>query len=966
MSHSPFDGVLLDDPRPPISGAEAMLLHLRVARRLARRGAAPGLDAVRARAQACRELLAQGILPETLEALSAFGLDLGGPGAPHGLRSLKAHLEAYLQAVAEEGFLEPDEALWRAVDRHLEGGRGLWIERGPEDGPIRAGLRDLQGARLKALACVPGLSGAVFALAQNRGGRAGLFGSSQPLADWFLEGLERHGQAFPNELALEEPAGWGRAPWAPALEGLFEGPLDLGEGRALLRRGLSESPADLLRDGLEQICAWLDRGFDPAGITVVHPEPQAVAGVLAPLLAREGVGLHVRGGLAPLLESAAWNPLWLVLSGLQRLDPFTVAAGLRASRRGDLRAWAEVLGQADQDGQAPFLASFARLKGGRAQAAREAWEALLPLRDGMRSAREWAGALEALAVSFRLAPESDDFFAPMGLLKEAWRGERLGFRDMLDALRAFLEAARSTEVPRSPGGVRLVAPSTLLDDWDGCEAALVLDLSEGAWPASPEANPDLDWNRKAAINQALLRASEALPDAPFPPALQRFWLPRGETGDQVPRAFQREAYAFNKLLAMTGRELAALSPGRDAEGRTRAQGPFWSALEGAGAWSPEPGRAASRLRWDWDGHGRDPLLEERAGASLPRTARAALEARAPGADRVGDARNRWLKGAGGAYPTALEGLAACPFRSMAERILGLRAQDDAGRVRLAVGILCHHVLEAALADYVGRRDWNRAFLEDRGLGPDQGPGDLAPFLESLWRANREGWCAAFADLPEELAAQAALEAEALLPRLAAALLNDARGLEPLKEEAELLGLRGAGTWTRTLLGLEREIGPLAMPLGGRTLSVAGKLDRLELWEHPGGESFLRIVDYKTSKRASLKAYAEGDAPFGPRLQPTLYMLLAEQGLEREATSLLMPLREEDPKAFAAHLKTLAQVPGEDGWRGRLLGALEALDRRLEEGDFPPTPGDACRGCELGALCGRPADVETDEDEEGEA
>jgi len=31
MSYDPFDGVLLDDPRPPVPGALGMMLHLRVA-----------------------------------------------------------------------------------------------------------------------------------------------------------------------------------------------------------------------------------------------------------------------------------------------------------------------------------------------------------------------------------------------------------------------------------------------------------------------------------------------------------------------------------------------------------------------------------------------------------------------------------------------------------------------------------------------------------------------------------------------------------------------------------------------------------------------------------------------------------------------------------------------------------------------------------------------------------------------
>ena len=122
MSYDPFDGVLLNDPRPPVSGAVSLMLHLRVARRLAKahgRSAGPSLEALKARAQACRELLAQGLLPATLRELQAYGLDLGQPKAAHSLASVLAHLEAYLKEVEAGGYLEPDLALWRAVDLEL-------------------------------------------------------------------------------------------------------------------------------------------------------------------------------------------------------------------------------------------------------------------------------------------------------------------------------------------------------------------------------------------------------------------------------------------------------------------------------------------------------------------------------------------------------------------------------------------------------------------------------------------------------------------------------------------------------------------------------------------------------------------------------------------------------------------------------------------------------------------------------
>jgi hypothetical protein len=969
MSFAPFDGVLLDDPRPPIAGALAMLLHLRVARRTAR---GVSLDAVQARAQACQELLAHGLFPATLRGLGEHGLALGEPGAPHSLAGLAAHLQAYLAEVERAGCLEPDLALWRAVDLQLEGGRGLWLERSAADGPILGGLRDLLPVRLRTLACVPGLGEAVFALATRKGdGSSGLFGSSLPLAEWLLDGLEQHGQGFPNEVRLEQPEGWGECPWAPALERLFEAPLELEEHQQRFRRGLAEGPVDLLRLGLEQICAWLDQGLQPREITVIHPEPQRAGPFLAPLLAAEGIPLQVRGGLLPLIASAAWSPLWMLLMGLQRLDPCAFAGGLQASRRLDLKHWADALAQADQNGLDAFTGSFQQLQDRARDSAAPVWRELEAWREASAPARDWAGRLESLAGVLRLPLDPEDFYGPLGLLKEAWGSESWSFPEMLTALRAFLETARSGRVPRDPAGLRLVAPGTVLEEWNGARATLILDLSEGAWPARHAPNPDLDLNRKAAINQALLAATRAGGDQAFPPALQRFRLPRSEHGDQIPRAFQQEAYAFNKVLAMTREQLVVLSPAQDAEGRVRAQGPFWTALEGAGAWAP-PARAGSRLRWAWEGHQADPAAEARAVAAQVRNETDALAARAPLADRVPDCRAAWLKGQDAISPTALEDLARCPFRSLAERVWGLVSSDPGGRLRMAVGTLAHHVLEAALRPYVALRDWPAAFLGAAGTGPEA----LLERLRGLWAAERDGWLSELGELPRGQWPQAVQELEALLPNLAQALLGDALATGPTKYEVAflfpgLLDMEAAARkqnlplqegWTRTILSLEAQLGPVPLDLGGgRALAAAGKTDRLEHWEHTEGHMFLRVTDYKVSRQDSLKAYAEPDAPFGAHLQTPVYMLLAEAVYATPCSAALLPLREEAPEPFTEHLRALVLGGGAGSWRDRLLGNLAAFDARLDQGDFPPSPGSHCRWCQLSALCGRPVDVDTAEE-----
>lgn len=983
MSYDPFDGVLLNDPRPPVPGAVSLMLHLRVARRLAKakgRPGGPSLQGLKARAQACRELLAQGLLPATLRDLQAHGLDLGSPRAAHSLASLLVHLEAYLAEVDKGGYLEPDLALWRAVDLERAGARGVWIERTEADGPLVAGLRDLTPTRLRALSCLPGLGAVTFHLAARKGGVAsGLFGSEQPLMAWFLDGLEAHGQSLPNDLELAEPEGWGAAPWSPALEGLFEGPLDLREHAEVFQRGLVEGPLDLLRHAVEQACVWLDEGLSPADITVVHPEPQAVAPFLAPLLAEEGIALHVRGGLRPLLASEAWSPLWTLLTGVQRLDPSAVSAGLRASRRDDLRHWADALALADQSGPLAFEGSFMHLRDRAKVHAQGVWKDLAALRSTTQSAHRWAEGLESLATTLRLPMDPDDFYSPLGLLKEAWGNETWTFADMLLALEAFLEAARSREIPRATEGLRLVTPESLLDDWRGARATLILDLSEGAWPSRPADNPDLDGDRKASINQALLAWNQRSPEAMFPPALQRFWLPRSEHGDQIPRAFQREAYAFNKALAMTRERLVALSPSQDEEGRQKAQGPFWAALEGAAPWRSSEA-LHSHLRWRWEGHDERAQSQARAQAAQARTASEGLRAEAPAMDLAPGFRGAWLKGQESASPTALESLARCPFRSLAERVWGLQAFDARARMSMAVGILVHHLLEAILTPFVGAEDWPVAFRTALKLGPDAGSDELMPPLAALWQDHRAAWLQDLErHLPQEQWPLAALRLESLMPHVAAALLRDVSASGPEKGELALLdparasaakgkksGAAPVESWRRTLLALEGTLGPVALDLGnGRSLSVSGKVDRIERWTSDT-LSFLRVVDYKASKESHLRAYAEDEAPFASHLQTPLYMLLAEHVYPGErATAVLFPLREEEPKPYAGHLLTLAEAGPDQAWRGRLLVNLARFDARLESGSFPPTPGEHCGQCPLAALCGRPVDVTVDAEGEGD-
>lgn len=979
MSFSPFDGVVLDDGRPPVPGARAVLLHRAADRALAaRQGRAPlGPEALGDRAAACRELLAHGLGPEQLRGL---GLPLGSPRDLRSFASLLAHLEAYLQAVAAEGLLEPEVALWRAAEAEARGRRGWWVERRAEDGALELALEGLKPVRLRALSTL-GLP-VVFRLATTRGGgHSGLFGGTPGLAAWLMEGLEAHGEALAGDLHLAAPEGWAEAaPWGPALDGLFEGPLALDDaGRGTLRRALLEGPFEVLRGAVEQACAWVAEGVAPEDILLVHPRPAEAGPLLASLFAAEGLSLQVRGALRPLRHSEAWAPLWALMEGLAQEDPCRLAAGLRASTRADLRAWSDHLALADQTGPEGFRRALEPLRPEHREGAEAALADLQALLAERGPATRWAQRLETLAYALRLPVEREAFYGPLAMLSEAQ--ESWAFRDFQEALALFLDTATDPGAPRSPGALRLLAPGALLAEPLAPRCTLLLDLSEGAWPATPRPNPDLDWSRQADLNRALLRATaEGQGDPAFPPALQRFWLPRAEHEEAVPRAFQVEAYAFNAVLALTREQLVALSPAQDAEGRPLAQGPFWNALEGAGPWAPDPVRAASALRFRWEGGPSDPEALDRARAAQARTPEAALLAEAAPADRTPGLLEAWLKGQPAASPTALEGLARCPFRARAERVWRLEVHDLGGREVMARGSLLHALLEALLRPCVGAPHWPAACREAHGLRPGQEVEDLRRALEALWQTHADAWLAAHAErVPVERWPDLAAQVTEALPNLAAYVAADLEA-GPTKFERCLLRpeafpvaehlsphlrIPTESGWRRQLLGLELPLQGAGLPRAeGGVLAVAGTVDRLERWEHPEHPPFLRVVDYKSSSLQGLRPYAEEDAPFGSHLQLPLYAALAAEVHGLPATAVLVPLREEEPKAFDGQLRELARSEAEGRpWRTRLAARLQQLVDRLEQGHFPPTPGPHCTHCALSAVCGRPVDIEAFEPEE---
>jgi len=966
LAFAPFDGVLLDDPRDPIPGAVAVQLHFRVERRLALQDGRPplGPHALKDRAAACQALLRQGLLPAQLKGLARFGLVSGNPRDPASLAALIRHLEAYLEAVEASGYLEPPVALWRAAEAQATGGRGFWIERQAEDGALGAGLEDLAPPRLRALCNLPELGAVRFGLATRRGaGQGGLFEGREPhLVRLLLPGLEAlAAERGLEHFELETPEGWADNPWGAALDRLFEGPLHLDEsGRATLRRAELPTEAAVWRAAVEQVRAWVEGGIPPAAITLVHPDPTTFGPLLGPLLAAEGIPF--RGHPGPSLrQSPTWAPLWTLLTGLRDGDPAVLAAGLGACLRPTplgraLRALATLLDRADQAGQAPLDQAFAALREGDRAWLRDRWEFLRSLPARLQTPALWLNDLEALAQRLDLV-EGGTFYPALGLLREAWSEDPapLVFGAFLEVLEGTLEVLQAPPAPGDREGVVLAGAPDLEARWPGAEATLLLDLGDGAWPPAPLANPELDWPRLAALNVALRAmdaAGEGAPD--FPARLQTFPLPQSEGDETLPRAFHRPAYGFNRLLALTRSQVVALSAERDAAGQRRAQGPFWRALDGAGPWGPDLAQAASGLRWRWETGGADALTRERQGAlrALAADPEAAAARTAPAADRVpglwthGDSIERPLS------PTLLEGLARCPFRVHAERHLKLASWDAGVTHPLNLGTLAHRLMEDLLQGLEGEPHWPAGFLERHGLAAPSAAALLA-LLKARWAAGGEAWLAELRDVSASDLQRLRLAVGEILPSLAELLTGDLVQAWPTKEEVEALEAHGLevgaeGPWRRELVGLEVRLEPRALALpDGTEVWVKGTVDRLERLVC-GDASFHRILDYKSSGLAALRAYRDEDGAFGAHLQLPLYqaMLEAETGLS--ATALLLSLRE-------GWKPVPMMLQGAD--RNRLLATVGALLARANRGDFPALPGEHCGTCQLSALCGRPVDVD---------
>lgn len=313
-------------------------------------------------------------------------------------------------------------------------------------------------------------------------------------------------------------------------------------------------------------------------------------------------------------------------------------------------------------------------------------------------------------------------------------------------------------------------------------------------------------------------------------------------------------------------------------------------------------------------------------------------------------------------PTLIEGYFACPYRNFAERGLRLQRQEEKSVRALDAGNYMHELLRL-LAPAIARL-------------PD------IPACEAFMRARAEELLSAppycyLADTGAGSFAARALVEEAVV--IGRQVFEQVKGSAYTVAAAEQsFGYPGS------------PIGGIPLRAGGRTYTVAGKIDRIDR----SGE-YVRVVDYKTG-RMQVKPT---DYYTGRKLQLELYLSAASAG-GKPAGAYYFPARvgfvppeEKAPfrmEGFTAaeeeivRLSEPALQAGEEsrfiaakcatGGRGTLreeemadflqyaVRVSENCLKELSAGCIAPSPyAGECAYCPYGALCGRdPAEAERSE------
>ncbi len=155
------------------------------------------------------------------------------------------------------------------------------------------------------------------------------------------------------------------------------------------------------------------------------------------------------------------------------------------------------------------------------------------------------------------------------------------------------------------------------------------------------------------------------------------------------------------------------------------------------------------------------------------------------------------------------------------------------------------------------------------------------------------------------------------------------------------------------LGDDREYPPLKVETGtGRTVTVGGTIDRVDVYHSPSGQDYVRVIDYKTGR----KMFKLADVLYGLNMQMLVYLAaLVEGGQTLPAGILYMPAAEptisaergEDELSIQSRVDKQLRMNGvvladteiikamEDGAKGHFIPATINKDGSLRKSGSPP-------------------------------
>ena len=960
-------GILIPTHKEMIPEHVSNFIHFEIQKTKEPNRSAPSTD-VKRRAAAVEELIDHGLGPDEMR-------ELFKEGCPRDLLDLVNHMEAYLKRVRKSPYYIVPDLMWNAFNEDESNVAKFYTDKIPTE-PIRIGIKEAtKPAYLFAIKQLIKLNPEFNFELELGGGE--VKNDSRVTAD-ILSPLLRYLEEQCGNFSITTPQKWGENPWGKSLSGLFDGPLkqdDQDELTLKLKRGRVSNPLEAMRVAVNEIVYHVYHNkIEAHEITIISEMPENVGPLIQVMLRAEGIQMgRIQG--QTLRHSHEWSCLLKILEGLRFNDPRKIGDGLAGSTTAEVQELVRSLTDCTE-----MISDDEDLKN---ISENKHWKKLIQLKvkdvkkvtpttrylGPLDESDSWIAQIDNTINEWGLIKDLDNYTRSLMDLGDAWAQampREVTFDYMLEALKIFIETS-VIEDPGSRKGIRILTPEAILNQWTGSKVTIVLNLASGVWPKVTE-NPFLDFDKKYMINQTIMNK--------YPNNLEKliktFLLPRNEFKERMPRSFQRAAFGFSKLLALTSEHFLALFCTRNDLEEKASESMFFTSLEGAGDYDTDNW---SYLGYRWSGHNFQWALQEHeknGKKSLPlyihrqQQFLCIEETKEPreDADIVKDA---WSLGSkeNPITATILMELTACPFRAFGKRVLRISSIDESPQI--IRGIVVHKLIEkytntflrpnpTDLSEIKIKMELKKLFEKPMELWEDGDNSTGKNWFKkcnkiqledmNLWIEER------FSDLARFLAWEPTLNI-------------------PTEEEKTYLKIDDPNnelTWSRTIQAEEEFVCDLNI---GKDPSLwfKGYFDRLETMICTENEqySFNRILDFKDSDKKETEKRIKGEGPWSRGLQTYLYQLSKESCEPgRKTFAYLVPL-----KGFSGDIIPAWFAKEED--KNKLRQSICNLVEKVGRGIYSATPSaESCEYCNLSAICQRPqeffdgvekADLEDERDDQ---